>query len=197
MTILLGLAGCAAPPYPGIVNFNKPVFSSGLVASCGRQPLCRLGPLHILLMRSNGSVVSRTIDQPLPYIAGDYVTIYAGERLYLQAQLVGEGVKPESVVPFIADPSHTLLLQLRQPAYMNTGLYRGPGGMVLTVYNPFSNPLVYKAAIMPADSHKPETVSTCAVMPGTSNYEVWRVPVLLVWLTDLHLISNIDAIPCH
>jgi hypothetical protein len=197
LPILVSLAGCAVPPEPGIANFSSPVFTPGYRFNCSSMAQCRSGPLHIVLMRDNGSVASRSIDRPLPYIAGAYATIYAGERLFLRTEVTAGQLKLLRAASNIDDPADMVIIQLRQPAYVNNGLYRGPGGMVMTVYNPFSSPLVYKAAILPADSTKPEPVSTCAVMPGTSSYEIWKVPVLLVWVTDLHLADRSGAIPCR
>jgi hypothetical protein len=195
--ISLGSGGCVSPPEPGIVDLSGPVFNAEHQFICGSDAQCRQGPLHIVLMRRNGSVVSRSVDRPLPYITGYYVTIYAREQLYLQVQLNGDRLANLRVVPYLKSPENTLVINLHQPAYLNTAQYRGPGGMVLTIYNPFSSPLVYKAAILPADNVRPESVSTCAVMPGKNNSEVWRAPVILVWITDLHLVSNSGAIPCH
>jgi hypothetical protein len=199
IAITAAIAGCVTAPEPGIANLQNPLFQPQLISPCiaGEKYQCRPGPIQIRLMRRGGSVVSRTIAIPLPFVANQYVTVYAGERLFLEAQIHGDQLQPLQVVPFIANPSRTLILKLYQPAYVNTGIYRGPGGMMLTVFNPFNLPLTYKAAIMPADKTQAESTSSCAVMPGKSNYQSWKDPIILVWLTDFHLVRNPKMVPCH
>ena len=118
-----------------------------------------------------------------PYVFHGLVSIIPGETIYIEAVPQGGILTDLRYVPAVDNPDRTMTLKLEQVAEL---------GMVLTVSNPFSKPLKYRAGIHRLGYEEFHTTSICPVPRGLKSYEHWPEPLIHILLVDFRFIDEND-----
>ncbi len=150
----------------------------GPEADCA-EILCR-DPMTVRLVTGSGETHETTFDQPLPIvIKGKAVTIFPGEEIFVEAEVVGGRLVNLQAVEAVRSPVRTLTLNLAQ---------QDDGGMLFTAINPFPTLLKYHLQMMLPTSDALKKTSSCPVMPdGGFVFEHWPHPIFQLVLTDPRL----------
>lgn len=103
------------------------------------------------------------------YIINDsIIQIFAGEKLFIEADVVNDKLSNFKVVKEIRDKSKTLVIDFQQSA--NGKVHEQ---MMLTIDNPFENQLNYKAAMNLLKNKRWVDTSVYPVMAHLKSIEMW------------------------
>lgn len=136
----------------------------------------------VILALGNGEM-GRVNVATRPYVFDGVVSIVAGETIYVEAIPHGSTLADLRFVPTVANPERTVTLKFEQ----RLGI-----GMVLTVTNPFSEPLKYSAGIHRPGYDEFHRTSICPVWPGVRASEHWPEPLVQLLLFDFRFIDEHD-----
>jgi hypothetical protein len=206
--VLIGLfLGCAyCNISPGLIkdagSDPKPIASSdgakGLKAEpagstkaaklCARPDYqCVNYPVTISLIQEDGSAYHKKLSPPTPIIQGKYIHIYAGQTLYVEANVSGNKLTNLRLVQTIIHPDKTIIMRLTQQTHVPPPNNKG---MMFVVHNPFDKSLKYHAVIAalaePSDSGT--KTNTCPVKAKKTAAEVWQYPFVQLVLQGFKLI---------
>ena len=165
---------------------------AGTVVPKSEQPCKTLGyqcidqPIHVSLIKSDGSRFDTTVQPPVMVVQLNFLTIFPGQTLYIEADLNGDKPANLKLVPSIFHPEKTLILKFSQES--DTG--ESPH-MAFSISNPFDNPMKYQADLTPLgapDGYYHKT-STCPVFPKASAYEMWPEPLFQLVIANVHLVD--------
>jgi hypothetical protein len=119
------------------------------------------------------------------------VTLYAGDTINVEAELVGNEVHLLRAVDKIEHPERTFVLSLTQD--------EGSVAMTLKMQNPFVGvPIKFQYFPLFADRITARVVQTpsCPVMPGIVNYANWPDPIAVMVLTKPRVLPAGDPLKC-
>lgn len=183
------LTGCAMPHGTAKGNSDAGV-GSELAAMCERV-LCR-EPTPIQLKLPGGDSFQLTPERPTPIVAGDRVTVYAGETVMVEAT-VGEGrLVNLKAVPAVADPARTLVFSLHQEPTMGDGT-----GMILKVQNPFDKVIRYRLGLRLPSGAPAVRTSACPVRAKAASFEAWPNPIFQIVATDFRIVEPGSPTAAH
>lgn len=174
------VAAAPAPSRPAASN------QSPIEKAChAAHTQCLDKPVTISLRMQDGSLFKQTIPPPIPMIQDDDLYVFAGQTLYVEADVDGDKLTNLRLVPSPVHPDKTLTLKFEQKAGKNGY------SMSFTIQNPFDRPLKYHAGIMEmgAASDEPKRSSTCPVAAEGERVEMWLVPVSQLVLSGFHLLG--------
>ena len=147
---------------------------------------CVMESFDISLIKRDGSRYHMTMDAPTPIVQADTINVYAGQTLYVEADVKGDALTNLHLVKSVTHPERTLSFSFTQPAGVGDGK-----AMILVVHNPFDRPLRYHAAMMYLDDPKSDLykTDTCPVMAKLQGSEGWPMPLFMLYLEDLELLQ--------
>jgi hypothetical protein len=102
---------------------------------------------------------------------GMYLTIYPGETLFVEADVVNDSIVKLTVVKEVKNKDKTITLKFEQTAKKENSQVHEM--MMLAITNPFNKKLVYKANIYLPLKDKIVPTSIIPVMAKLKNFEVW------------------------
>lgn len=178
-TVLLLALAMGSPRAVGQTPKHNAPQAQTLDALCSRLPC--LHDLHIRLVREDGSLFERTYKQLPPTVQNDFVAVYAGQTVHVEADIDHGKLVHLHAVDTIKHPKRTLTLHLWQDA---------KNGMMLTVSNPFDKMLKFHMAIMPLAHPVALKTSSCPVVAHGFSMENWPEPLFQVFIEDGH---SVDA----
>ena len=120
-------------------------------------------------------------------LAGGAVTILPGDVICISIRIEEGLVVPVGIVDKNDDGNAVVIRLWREP---------GHGVTFLSVHNPLSKFLTYKAYIKRANSADREYTSTCPVLGRLDAYEQWPYQVNEITLSDFALIPESKTIEC-
>lgn len=176
LTPLLLAAICAAAPAAAQDSSSR----EDLIALCETM-LCRQpGIVHLTL--DDGRQQETRFDEPRPIIIdGERITVYAGETIFVEADLDGDRLVNLRAVEAIANPENTIVLELQQKV--------GKPYMLLTVKNPFPRPLKYHLLmLLPTDGELRRTSSCPVIANGGQAFESWPHAIFQLVLIEPRLL---------
>lgn len=169
------LTACAAAP-PG-----ADVPEDELLTACGTVLQDCRGPHTVRLLKSDGSMHEVAFEIDVPVVQNDgFVTLYPGETVHLEAEVLGDEVVRLTSVPEVRDPDRTITLELSQSD--------GEVDMFFVAKNPFPRPLKYRMGMQVLDRDGLFATSSCPVVAEGSAYEMWPHPIFQLVLADFHLL---------
>lgn len=174
LAVAIGLTALLTAPQPVAADQPAP-------AEVCAEVECRPATTVILAL-GTGEMVRFHVSTR-PYVIDGVVSVIAGETIYVEAVPHGSTLAELRFVPAIANPDRTVTLKFEQ----SLGI-----GMVLTVTNPFSEPLKYSAGIHRPGYDEFHRTSICPVMPGVRTWEHWPEPLVQLLLFDFRFIDAND-----
>jgi hypothetical protein len=122
----------------------------------------------------------------LPYIVDNkYLTIYPGETLFVEADVINDTIVKFTVVKEIKNKDKTIVLKFEQTTKKENPKVHEM--MLLKITNPFNKKLVYKANIHLVLQGKLTRTSIIPVMAKLISYESWPDIIGAVFLYDFVL----------
>jgi len=177
-------------PSADIKNTQAKTSGSSTVAQlcAGPDYQCVNYPISIALINQDNSIYLKKLLPLTPIIQGGNIHIYAGQTLYVEAELSGDTLTDLHLVKTIKHPEKTLIMRLTQqtksPAPDNKS-------MMFLVYNPFDKNIKYHAVIVSlAEPNGSGTkTNTCPVKAKKTAAEVWQYPLVQLVLKGFKLID--------
>lgn len=159
------------------------------------EEFCKSNPcrnnLNINLKQKDGSIYARTLKLLPPAIQSSFISIYAGETIYIEAKEGKEAPIDLVQVKKNQNPERTIVFKLEQQKEVSDGK-----SMLLTVKNPFSKAIRYNMGIMPLDQEKLLKTSSCPVKAKLSMFEIWPFPIFQVVVANMHFQKEEDDSSC-
>jgi hypothetical protein len=141
---------------------------------------------RIVLRKKDGSVFDKTY-HALPVVQPQGVSVYAGQSVLFEADVLGEHLANPRMVSTVEHPEKTLSAKLEQD---------NDGSMMLSVHNPFDHHLKISMGIMTLDHDNLIKTTSCPVVAGGSSFELWPYPVFQVWLGEMRLLKDASEMNC-
>jgi hypothetical protein len=178
LTAALGVSLFASPAHS---DTPKPPSAEDLRKLC-ETVLCRK-PSLIRLTLDSGKPFEQKLDSPQPIVRNGWVSIFAGETIFVEAEVHGDQLINIRAVETDDHPEKTLTLKFSQDV--------GSPSMTLIVRNPFERSVKYHAGMMlPADNKVLRTSSCPVVGNGGSAFESWPNAILQLVLFDFRLLGE-------
>ncbi len=148
--------------------------------------------LRVRLKQAGQGYFDRTYWNLPPAVQPTFISIYAGETLYIEAQEGAE--RPEKLrhVKEKRHPERTIEIELTQEPEISDGL-----GMILEVRNPFSRPLRYNLSIMPLDREEMYRTTSCPLTPGGFGMEIWPFPIFVIAIANMRFLGPEGPFRCE
>lgn len=162
-----------------------PRFATAEEACKDTHVQCLEDPVLIVLHLQDGNTFSQTLPPPNPIVQFDYLYVFPGLTLYIEADVAGDKLVNLHMVPANVHPEKTLVLTFQQ------GGMGGQYGMAFHIEQPFDRPLKYHAGIMMVeteDGHLKKT-STCPLAPKGGTYETWPDPIFQLVLGEFRFLD--------
>jgi hypothetical protein len=142
--------------------------------------------INISLLKEDGSTYKTKLQPPTPVIHGGNVHIYAGQTIYVEADMSKGKLTGLRLVQTLKHPDKTLILRLTQQTKS-----KEKTSMLLLIYNPFDKNLKYHAHIVSLDDvdDSGNKTITCPVKVKNTAAEIWPNPLVQVILKDFKLID--------
>jgi len=159
--------------------------SGGIAGMCARTK-CQ-HDLHVTLKDKNGATFDRTFEtfpatvQPFGFV------VVAGQTVYIEADIVDGKLANLTAVDKVSDPGKTITATFEQ---------LDNRGMMLTVKNPYHQPLKFSMGIMPLEQGTLYKTSSCAIGPGIFAFETWPYPIFQVVLGRGQLLADDSKLIC-
>lgn len=157
---------------------------------CNSEP-CRKN-VTIRLKQENGSIYENTFELLPPVIQPRFISIYAGETIYIEAD--DGGSKPINLVHVKAlkEPDKTIIFKFEQIEAKS-----GDTQMMFTTKHPFSKRLRFNMGIMPLSKENLLKTSSCPVRPKRQSIELWPYPIFQVALANLRFLEEDASHVCE
>lgn len=156
---------------------------------CKSNP-CRKD-LTIILKQRDGTEFKNTFDLLPPVIQPSFISIYAGETIYIEALEGNEAPTDFVQVKKVMKPEKTITMKFQQQKDIGNGK-----SMLLTVENPFSKAIRYSMGIMPLDQERLLKTSSCPVIAKGSVFEIWPFPIFQIVVANIHFQKESDDGAC-
>ncbi len=161
------------------------VLSLALFAGCASAPPSALEEVGL---RVAGEATPACEPGHEGALSGGSVTIRPGQTICLNVQVDSSSVVPVAVVS-TADSENTLILKFWQEP--------GSGDSVLTVHNPLSTFLRYKAHMLRPRSSQSEYTSSCPVLSKRFGLEHWPYAISELTLSGFETLPESGTITCQ
>lgn len=186
LALALAVGGCAEPSASADTT-RQPANADEVIAFC-KTVLCR-DPGTVRLTDDQGKPFETTFELPVPIVQNDWVSIFPGEIIYVEAETgAGRLVKLKAVAAN-DHPGRTLEFRMWQEA--------GSPGTFLSVRNPFPKTIKYHAAMMlPASDRLRKTTSCPVLSDGRMAFEMWPHAIFQLVLSDFRVIEDTQRLPC-
>ena len=143
-------------------------------------------PSFDLMLKIDDERFFKTKKPKLPYIVDNkYVTIFPGETLFVEADVVNDTIVKFTVVKEVKNKDKTIILKFNQTTKEENP--REHDYMLLTITNPFNKKLVYKTNIHLILQDRLTGTSTIPVMAKLTNYVSWPDILGAIFLYDFVL----------
>ncbi len=157
---------------------------------------CEVAPcrerLRVRLRQAGSGYFDRTYRRLPPVVQPAFVSIYAGETLYIEAEEGEKGPVNLLHVEENRNPDRTIEIEFEQDGESGDGL-----GMLLVVRNPFARPLRYNLSMMPLDREEMYATSSCPVVPGGTTFESWPFPIFVIAMANLRFLGPEGPFRCE
>ena len=160
--------------------------AADFIEYCKSEP-CRQNT-HFKVKLQDGSYYEYNGKLDPPVVQSGLVTLYPGESIYIEADVVGDTLVNLNLVREISNPDKTITIKFWQDTSMSSGT-----DMMLSVHNPFERFLRYELGMMTFDSNEVQYTSSCPVLPGKFAYEHWPFPLFQLAMTGFRLIDVEDG----
>ncbi|MCP4676250.1 MAG: hypothetical protein GY854_12220 [Deltaproteobacteria bacterium] len=141
--------------------------------------------VRITLRQKDGSLFTYTNPLFPPIVQPGFITLLAGEKVYLEAAADENGPVNFKVVEKIENPEKTITFRLNQNPNMGDGT-----GMILHVKNPFKRAIRYRLGMMVLESDNVYATSSCPVRAGISVMEMWQHPIFQLIFAEMRFIDE-------
>ena len=178
LILIVSLVAMALPGYS---------FADELDELCKKQ-LCRK-PFTVLLKKKDGTHFKMVFDRALPIVSNEWITLYPGEKLYIEADRLDQALGKFRAVETNSHPDKTLVFQFRQD--------EGKSDMHLKVHNPFDQTIKYHAVLRTTDSDQMYKTSSCPVIPKGLSFEHWQHEIFQLMLFDFRFLSEKSGGECQ
>jgi hypothetical protein len=141
--------------------------------------------VRIKLTEKNGKLYDRTFNV-LPGVIQDFgITVYAGQTVFIEAEVKGKELVNLKAVDSIVKKESTITIKFEQIE---------KGGMMLSIQSPFKETIKFNMGIMPLGSDRLLKTSSCPVMRGS--YEMWQEPIFQIVLANPKILADSDSLIC-
>ncbi len=148
--------------------------------------------VKISLKKKDGSTFTFAKSLTTPVVQSGFITILAGETIYLEAEAGANGPINLEVVDKIENPEATITFEFKQNPDIGDGT-----NMILKVENPFDRAIRYRLGLMTPDSGDVYATSSCPVRAGISIIEMWPYPIFQLIFSEIIFIDEgIDDFSC-
>lgn len=161
----------------------------GFIEYC-KTVMCRKN-LTIKLKQADGKYYERSFDLLPPAVQGSEISIFAGETIFIEADVDGDHPVNFKQVLENKNPEKTIVFHLVQSTDIGDGT-----GMMLTVNNPFSRPLHYKMGMMPLGEENLYKTSSCPVVARGAAYEQWPHPIFQIAVGGFYFLKEGEELVC-
>jgi len=142
--------------------------------------------VHVVLKQKDGSTYDKTLPV-VPVVQPNGVSVYAGQSVLFEADIQDDHLGNFRLVKAVEHPEKTLSANLEQTS---------DNSMRLTVRNPFKQHLKIAVGIMPLDHPQLLATSSCPVVAGGADFELWPYPVFQVFLGNIRLLKDLGQATC-
>jgi len=126
-----------------------------------------------------------TVPKSLYVFNNNYIQLYQGESLFVEADVINDVIVNLTVVREIVNKDKTIILEFNQ--ITNKENPKIHEFMMLKITNPFNKDLVYKADIYLIQYDRWVNTSTIPVRAGLVSYESWHDIIGTMVLNDFIL----------
>jgi hypothetical protein len=158
-----------------------------LVAGCASAPKSTMETMEKVGIRVAGEPIPECQSGHDSALANGILTIRPGDIICVSLETDGASVSP-AVVVASANPKDTLVVKFWQEP--------GTSNMFLSVHNPLSSFLQYRAEILRPGSLQYEYTSSCPVLAHLMGLENWPFPIAELGLSNFKLLPDSKAIEC-
>lgn len=114
------------------------------------------------------------------FIYGEAIKLFAGDKIFVEANVINTSVKNFKIVNVISNPSNTITIEFKY------GDFGNQQASLLKVNNPFNQRLSYKAKIQTTSNNFSET-SILPVLPKIYSTEMWPNRIESIILSEFQL----------
>lgn len=142
----------------------------------------------VKLRREKGEPYEQTFALMPPSVQNGLLVLLPGESVHVAGKRRGDRLADLRLVEEGAE--HAIEVKFEQQT--------DGTGMLLTVKNPFDQPLRFRAGVQWLDG--PERLmatSICPVQPGLMSFEMWPQPIFQIALADFELLGEKDDLSCR
>ena len=148
-----------------------------------KTTLCRT-PVPIRLKLTGGKKFEMTFPAPMPIVSNDYVTVEAGEKVFVEARVEKERLVDLVAVKKVTHPERTLLLELTQEPSIGDAT-----SMVLKIESPFAGVVKYELGMMLVSDNGFRATSCCPLHAKKPVFESWPHPIFQLTAGDFRLVD--------
>jgi len=167
--------------------YNSTATADELDELCKKQ-LCRK-PITISLYKKDGTQFNMTLPRALPIVSGAFLTIYPGEEIFVEAEMLDEGLGGLKAVQNNSRPEKTLVFKFEQAA--------GKPDMYLKIQNPFNKTIKFHAVMMSTKSDKMYKTSSCPVPAKLIGYEHWPHEIFQLMMFEFKFLAEGATMECE
>jgi hypothetical protein len=153
---------------------TEPASAAEIEEVC-KEVLCR-DPVPVRLKLPDGKTFEMAAPPaPMPIVSGGLITVLAGERVLVEADVKDGRLTNLVAVRELTHPERTLILDLKQEPSIGDGTE-----MTLKIQSGFPGIFKYRLGMMrPADQY-PRATSSCALRQNKPVYEHWPYPIFQI-----------------
>lgn len=153
-----------------------------------KQTLCRKPDFKLYIDATHQ--YENEPETPLPVLLeNEFVTVYPGETIFIEASIVNGSVKLEQAVSSNKHPERTLVFKFAQ--------MKKQKDMMLEVENPFTDDIKFKMEFMRIDSGKLFATSSCPVRGKLKLFEHWPYPIYQLLISQAKVLTASDKRVCN
>ena len=156
------------------------------ISALCEKVLCRTPQVNLLL--KDGQKFSDTGAFALPFLQNEWISIYSGEEVFIEATIEADKLQLVRAVPSITKPEQTLVFKLDQKP--------GTTDMFLEVKNPFNKKVKFSMGMMLPNSAKLQGTTSCPVQPGLKLFEHWPHPIYQLYIGKARILPEAEQSAC-
>ena len=142
-------------------------------------------PFELKMAVEEEQYFSAQIDQSTYVLPNNWIQLFPGEEVYIEAEVEDNALVNFKRVPEIKNPAKTLVISFEQISEEKLHKY-----MVLSVKNPFDKELKYSAAICLLKYGKWVETDVLNIGPGIAASELWSDLITSIALYDFMLLTD-------
>lgn len=157
-----------------------------------KTKLCR-HDVSIKMTQKDHTTFERTYKLLPPVVQEKYISIYAGETIYLEAvEIEGDQLSFKHVNENL-NPDKTIVLNLAQEEVKPD---TSKVGALFIATNPFNRDIRYNMGVHPLDHDGLFPTSSCPVRAGKKMFESWKYPIVLLAIKNVRFLEEGESRAC-